>query len=39
MKKTYQKPDVELIKFDMTETLLDEGGDAGLSGSEGWEEW
>ena len=40
MKKTYQKPEAELIKFDSTEIILDQGQlDGSMTGNEGIEDW
>ena len=40
MKKTYQKPEAELIRFDLVEAMLDETVSAGNNdGIQGEEEW
>jgi hypothetical protein len=41
MKKIYEKPEIELIEFELKEAITDEDGDwvPGITGSEGFEEW
>lgn len=41
MKKIYEKPEIELIEFELKEAITDEGGEwvPGITGSEGFEEW